>query len=132
MDVSLGEMPSAARTQQLCNPTQPIMDIGPQPATYAPQLQNVQQRPYMGQPAAYPLQTNSAAPHQQQGNFLPAQNIPSSYQYPLPNEANEWERVSTKKRPRISPDKRTSKQMTTDNYWLNPPTTTSNRFEILD
>jgi hypothetical protein len=86
----------------------------------------------MGQPAAYPLQTYSVVPHQQQGNFLPAQNIPSSYQQPLPNEANEWERVSTKKRSRISPDKRTSKQMRTDNYWLNPPTTTSNRFEILD
>jgi hypothetical protein len=128
----MAEMASAARTQQqLCNPTQPIMDIAPQPETYAPQLHNVQQGPYMGQPPAYPLQTYSVAPHQQ-GNFLPAQNNPSSYQQPLPNEANEWERVSTKKRSRISPDKRTTKQMRTDNYWLNPPTTTSNRFEMLD
>jgi hypothetical protein len=90
MDVSLAKMASAARTQQqLCNPAQPIMDIAPQPQTYAPQLHNVQQGPYMGQPAAYPLQTYSVGPHQQQGNFLPAQNIPSSYQQPLPNEANE-------------------------------------------
>jgi hypothetical protein len=60
MDVSLAEMASAARTQQqICNPTQPIMDIGPQPATYASQLHNVQQGPYMGQPAACPLQTYS-------------------------------------------------------------------------
>jgi hypothetical protein len=91
MDISLAEMASAAWTQQqLCNPTQPIMDIAPQPETYAPQLHNVQQGPYMGQPAAYPLQTYSVAPHQQ-GNFLPAQNNPSSYQQPLPNKANEWE-----------------------------------------
>jgi hypothetical protein len=84
--------------------------------------------------------TYSVAAHQKQGNFLSAQNIPSSYRQPLhllnfpplPNEANEWETVSTKKRPRSSPDKRTSKQTRTDNYWLNPPTTTSNRFEMLE
>jgi hypothetical protein len=112
MDVSLPGMASAAWTQQqLCNSTQSIMDITPQPLTAA----------------------------HQKGNFLSAQNIPSSYRQPLHlpnfppllNEANERETVSTEKRPRFSPDKRTSKHMRTDNYWLNPPTTTSNRFETL-
>jgi hypothetical protein len=37
---------------------------------------------------------------------------------------------STKKRPRVSPDKIISKQMITEKYWLNSPTTTSNRFEM--
>jgi hypothetical protein len=37
----------------------------------------------------------------------------------------------TKKRPRVSPGKIISKQTRTENYWLNSPTTTSNRFEML-
>jgi hypothetical protein len=38
---------------------------------------------------------------------------------------------SPKKRPRVSPHKRISKHTRTENYWLNLPTTTSNRFEML-
>jgi hypothetical protein len=53
--------------------------------------------------------TYSVAPHQQQGNFLPAQNIPSSYQHPLPNEANEWENLAPKRGPELAGIKEVNK-----------------------